>query len=83
MLSAYQSGWEDGVIAEDSRVFTESFSKSAAFASEVSKIAYRKIDDHYVALRAEPKFFRTFGYYSAAITDFYTSRSAAVGAGLR
>lgn len=79
MLDAYTSGWADGAVAEGVRITDEGAKLPPSAFSTLKEIVYRKEGDHYASFNTEPKFSRTFAFYSEAITDFYASRSAGAG----
>jgi hypothetical protein len=75
MLNAYRSGWADGAIDNGSRIAGELDSKlTPGNMVSVMAVVYRKDGSGgFASLDRVPQFSQTFGYYSDAITNFYTA----------
>jgi hypothetical protein len=79
LVDAYAAGWGAGSTSEGVRIQSESASfLSEANLAKLYDVIYRKNPDGtFAAFNKEPAFSRTFGFYSAGITDFYETHSDA------
>ena len=81
ILDAYDEGWSDGALDQSNRILKELEATKMSPANQelVLGIAYRKDSGSgFAELAREPRFSRTFGYYTAAISDYYARHPSAM-----